>query len=289
MLGAGRHYVDSPAVSSADSLAGRVVAVTGGARGIGAGIAAEVVRRGGRVAIGDLDEPSAAAAAAGLGERAAGFALDVTDAGSFAAFLDAAEERLGPLDVLVNNAGIMWVGRFHEEPEEVALRQFDVNLHGVLRGTKLAATRMCERGRGQIVNVASSASKIAPPGEATYTATKHAVYGYSVAVREELRGSGVEVSVVMPVVVDTELAAGTSGGRGKTLRPEDVATAVADAIEHPRFDVFVPRSMSAFVRVLALLPERARVRLARFAVPDQVRDTDQAARRDYEVKAVERR
>jgi short-subunit dehydrogenase len=276
-------------VGSADSLAGRVVAVTGGARGIGAAIAAEVVRRGARVAIGDLDEASAAATAAELGEQAAGFALDVTDAGSFAAFIDAAEERLGPVDVLVNNAGIMWVGRFHEEPEEVALRQFDVNLHGVLRGTKLAAVRMRERGRGQIVNVASSASKIAPPGEATYTATKHAVYGYSVAVREELRGSGVEVSVVMPVVVDTELAAGTSGGRGKTLRPEDVAAAVAHAIEHPRFDVFVPRSMSAFVRVLALLPERARVRLARFAVPDQVRDTDQAARSDYEAKAVERR
>ncbi len=275
-------------MSLADALTGRVVAVTGGARGIGAAIATEVVRRGARVAIGDLDEESSTATAALLGERAAGFALDVTDAASFAAFLDAAEARLGPVDVLVNNAGIMWVGPFQDEPEDVALRQFDVNLHGVLRGTKLAAARMRERGRGQIVNVASSASKIAPPGEATYTATKHAVYGYSVAVREELRGSGVEVSVVMPVVVDTELAAGTSGGRGKTLRPEDVATAVADAIEKPRFDVFVPRSMSAFVRVLALLPERARVRLARFTVPDQVKETNQAARREYEAATVER-
>ena len=241
------------------------------------------------MAIGDLDEASASATAARLGERAAGFALDVTDAGSFAAFLDAAEARLGPLDVLVNNAGIMWVGRFHEEPEEVALRQFDVNLHGVLRGTKLAAVRMRERGRGQIVNVASSASKLAPAGEATYTATKHAVYGYSAAVREELAGSGVEVSVVMPVVVDTDLAAGTSGGRGRTLRPEEVGAAVADAIERPHFDVFVPKVLTALVRLLALLPERARVRVARFAVPDQVRDTDQAARRDYEAKAVERR
>ena len=204
-------------------LAGRVVAVTGAARGIGAAIAAETARRGARVALGDLDEASAAATAAALGERAAGFALDVTDTASFAAFLDAAEARLGQVDVLVNNAGIMWVGRFHEEPEEVALRQFDVNLHGVLRGTKLAAVRMRERGRGHIVNVASSASKIAPPGEATYTATKHAVYGYSVAVREELAGSGVEVSVVMPVVVDTELAAGTGSGRARTLRPDEVA------------------------------------------------------------------
>ena len=274
--------------AGADSLAGRVVAVTGGARGIGAAIAAEVVRRGGRVGIGDLDEAGAAAAAAGLGERAAGFALDVTDTGSFASFLDAAEERLGPLDVLVNNAGIMWVGRFDEEPEAVALRQFDVNVHGVLRGMKLASARMRTRGRGHIVNVASSASKIAPPGEASYCASKHAVYGYSVAVREELRGSGVEVSVVMPVVVETELAAGTSAGRGATLQPGDVAKAVADAIERPRFDVFVPRSLTVFVRALALLPHRARVRLARFAVPDQVHDTDFSARREYEADRLKR-
>jgi len=271
-----------------DSLAGRVVAVTGGARGIGAAVAAEVVRRGGRVAIGDLDAAGATAAAAGLGERAAGFPLDVTDAGSFAAFLDAAEDSFGPLDVLVNNAGIMWVGRFDEEPEAFAIRQFDVNVHGVLRGMKLAAARMRARGRGHIVNVASSASKIAPPGEASYCASKHAVYGYSVAVREELRGSGVEVSVVMPVVVETELAAGTSAGRGSTLQPADVARAVADTIERPRFDVFVPRSLTLFVRTLALLPHRARVRLARFAVPDQVHDTDYSARRGYEADRLER-
>ena len=271
-----------------DSLAGRVVAVTGGARGIGAAIAAEIVRRGGSVALGDVDAAGAEAAAAALGECAAGFHLDVTDGASFEAFLDTAEERLGALDVLVNNAGIMWVGRFDAEPEEVALKQFDVNLHGVLRGMKLAAARMRARGRGHIVNVASSASKIAPPGEATYCASKHAVYGYSVAVREELRGSGVEVSVVMPVVVETELAAGTSSGRGRSLQPGDVARAVADAIEKPRFDVFVPRSISAFVRTLALLPESARVRLARFAVPNQVQETDFSARRGYEAEQVER-
>ncbi|MBN1528281.1 MAG: SDR family NAD(P)-dependent oxidoreductase [Thermoleophilaceae bacterium] len=274
--------------SRPDSLVGRVVAVTGGARGIGAAIGAEVVRRGASVALGDLDAAGAEAAAAKLGERAAGFGLDVTDSASFSSFLDAAEARFGPLDVLVNNAGIMWVGRFDEEPEAVALKQFDVNLHGVLRGMKLAAARMRVRGRGHVVNVASSASKIAPPGEATYCASKHAVYGYSVAVREELRGSGVDVSVVMPVVVETELAAGTSAGRGRSLQPADVAKAVADAIERPRFDVFVPRPVGAFVRALALLPDRARVRLARFAVPNQVQDTDFAARRGYEAERVGR-
>ena len=87
----------------------------------------------------------------------------------------------------------------------------------------------------------------------------------------------------MPVVVDTELAAGTSARpRARRCEPADVANAVADAIERPRFDVFVPRPMGAFVRVLALLPDRARVRLARFAVPNQVKETDHAARRGYE-------
>jgi short-subunit dehydrogenase len=263
-----------------------VVAVTGGARGIGAAIAAEVVRRGGRAAVGDVDMKAAAAAAAALGGGAVGLPLDVTDSESFAAFLDEAERALGPIDVLVNNAGIMWVGRFAEEPEEVALRQFDVNLHGVIRGTKLAAARMRARGRGQIVNVASAASKVAPPGEATYSATKHAVYGYSVAVREELRGSGVEVSVVMPALVQTELAAGTAGGRAPTLQPEQVAAAAVDAMERPRFDVFVPRNLTVLARLMAVLPERARVRFARFVVPDQVRETDQAARREYEERAL---
>jgi NAD(P)-dependent dehydrogenase (short-subunit alcohol dehydrogenase family) len=269
-------------VSGADSLAGRVVAVTGGARGIGAAIASELVRRGASVAVGDLDESGAVASAERLGARAGGVALDVTDSTTFEGLLEAAEERLGPLDVLVNNAGILWVGRFQDEPEQAALRQFDVNLHGVLRGMKLAAPRMAGRGRGQIVNVASSASKIAPPGEATYTATKHAVYGYSVAAREELRGTGVEVSVVMPVVVDTELAVGTGAGSAKVLRPEQVATAVADTIERPRFDVYVPRSISPIVRLLALLPVPARVRLSRMLLPNQVSETDFSARRDYE-------
>ena len=113
------------------------------------------------------------------------------------------------------------------------------------------------------------------------------MYGYSVAVREELADTGVELTVVMPALVDTQLAAGTGGGRARTLQPEEVATAVADAVERPRFDVYVPRSLAAFVRVLELLPDRARVRLARFALPDQVRETDRAARREYEASVAE--
>jgi len=263
-------------------ISGRVVAVTGAGRGIGAAIAAALSRHGALVALGDLDADAAAGTAGNLGPRAAAYPLDVTHTASFTAFLDAAERDLGPLDVLVNNAGVMWVGPAHEEPEQAVLKQFDVNVHGVLRGMRIATPRMRERGRGHIINIASIASLIPPPGEATYCATKHAVYGYSAAVRRELAGTGVDVSVVMPSVVETELALGTSEGRVPRLRPEQVGDAVTDVIRRPRFESFVPRRLNPMTRTLALLPQRGRDLMLQLAVPDQAAATDQATRAAYE-------
>jgi NADP-dependent 3-hydroxy acid dehydrogenase YdfG len=189
-----------------------VIAVTGAGRGIGRAVAARLAAAGASVAIGDLDAEQAVKTAGAIGAppggRVLGLSLDVTETHSFEDFLRTVETRLGPIDVLIDNAGIMWVGPFGEEPEEAALRQFDVNVHGVLRGTKLVIPRMRKRGRGHVVNIASAASKVAPAGEATFAATKHAVHGYSTAVRAELRGTGVHVSFVMPGVVETELAVG---------------------------------------------------------------------------------
>src|SRR5262245_6376063 len=99
------------------SVAGKVVAITGGARGIGKCTAQALLRRGARVAIGDLDLPLAEQTAAELGGNAVAFELDVTDRDSFAAFLDGAEKELGPVDVLVNNAGIMPLGPFADESD----------------------------------------------------------------------------------------------------------------------------------------------------------------------------
>jgi NAD(P)-dependent dehydrogenase (short-subunit alcohol dehydrogenase family) len=265
------------------SSSARVVAVTGGARGIGAAIARVLAARGDRVAIGDLDEGEARATAATLGGDAVGLPLDVTDTPSFAAFLDAAEDAFGrPADVLVNNAGIMWVGPHEEEPERTAERQMAVNFHGVARGMRLVLPAMRARGHGHVVNVASAASRVGPAGEATYAATKHAVLGYSTAVREELRGSGVELSVVMPIVVETELAAGTAHGRTRRLKPEDVARAVAGVIDRPRFEVHVPREVAVVPRLLALLPQRGRDAVTKVLVPNQIKLTDHRARADYE-------
>lgn len=265
------------------SLAGRVVAVTGAARGIGLAVARQLDAAGARLALGDLDGELAAAEAAGLRD-AVGLPLDVADTASFETFLDAAGTALGPIDVLVNNAGVMWVGRFEDEPEDAALRQFDVNFHGVARGLRLAVPRMRARGGGHVVTVASAASRLAPAGEATYAASKHAVYGYCTALQQELRGSGVELSVVMPIVVETELARGTTEGKGRRLTPEEVAEAVVATIRAPRFEVWVPRQVGFLTGALGVMPQRLRARLHRALVPDQVRDGDGVARRAYEVE-----
>lgn len=264
-------------------ISGQLVAVTGAARGIGLAVAEALVKRGALVALGDLDHELVVREAGRLGSGARGFAVDVADTGSFQRFLDAASQAFDrPLDVLVNNAGIMWVGAFTEEPEAAAVRQMDVNLHGVIRGMKLAVPRMRDRARGHIVNVASVTSKLPAAGEATYSATKHAVYGYSAATREELRGTGIEISVVMPVFVETELAVGTSQGKGTRLRPSQVADAVLGAIERPHFEVFVPRGLALWLRLVALAPQRARDAIYKATMPDQVRETDHRARADYE-------
>src|SRR5690242_11177795 len=190
------------------SCSGKVVAITGGARGIGKATAKALVAKGSRVAIGDLDLELAEKTAAELGGGTVALPLDVTDRSSFAHFLDEAERQLGPVDAVVNNAGIMPVTPFEEESEESIHRQVDINLHGVITGTQLAIKRLRPRGGGYIVNIASQAGKSGVPGIATYSGTKHAVVGISEAVRTELRGSGVEVLCVMPTVVNTELTSG---------------------------------------------------------------------------------
>src|SRR4051794_40064954 len=110
------------------SLSGQVVAITGAARGIGRATAHALVEQGARVAIGDLDRPAAERTAAELGGGAVAFELDVTDHASFEAFLDGAAEQLGPIDVIVNNAGIMHLGPFIDEDDARSARQIDINL-----------------------------------------------------------------------------------------------------------------------------------------------------------------
>lgn len=268
------------------SLNGKVVAITGGARGIGKATATALVRKGCRVAIGDLDVALAEETATGLGGGTIALSLDVTDRSSFEQFLAETERQLGPVDTVINNAGIMPVTAIIDESDDSIRRQLDINIYGVIVGTQLAIARLRPRGSGHIVNIASQAGKTAIPGIATYSGTKHAVVGICEAVRGELRGSGVEVHCVMPTVVNTELTAGLAQKLIKPVEAEDVADEIVDALEVGRYDVFVPRSNAVMTRFSALLPRRASEAIGRLMKADKLMfEVDHAARSAYEQRA----
>jgi short-subunit dehydrogenase len=272
-------------------LAGQTAAITGAARGIGRATAQALTRVGVRVAIGDLDLEAARATARELGPTAVAVSLDVTERESFARFLDETESQLGPVDVLINNAGIMQVGRFMDEDDLTARRMIDINIHGVILGMKLGLERMVPRGHGHIVNISSQAGKFGAPGGATYSATKHAVVGLTEAVRGELRlmglGNDLLLSYVMPFVVNTELGGGLGQARGlKNLQPAEVADAIVDALQHGTVDVWVPRSSKRTNALGTLLPRRLAEGMARAMRADRVLvDTDPNVRRAYELRA----
>ncbi len=270
-------------------LAGETAAITGAARGIGRATAEAFLRQGMKVAIGDVDIDAARQTASELGASTVALPLDVTDRASFAAFLDAAEEQLGPIDVLVNNAGIMQIGRFIDEDDLTARRMVDINIHGVILGTKLALERMIPRDRGHIVNISSQAGKYGSPGGATYSATKHAVVGLTEAVRGELHlmGAHIDVSYVMPFVVNTELGGGLGAARGMSnLEPSDVADAIVEALQLGTVDVWVPKSAKRTNALGAVLPRALSEGMARAMKADRVlAGADLNSRREYELRA----
>lgn len=268
---------------STQSSRAKTVAITGGARGIGYQTAKELIRRGHRVAIGDIDEARVKEAADELGVKVVA-RLDVTDTESFRAFLDQVESDLGPLDVLINNAGIMPTGYAHEEDDAVTRRQVEINLLGVIFGTKLALQRMLPRRAGHIINTASLAGELAVPGLATYCATKFAVIGFTEAARQEYRKSGIQLSTVRPTFTNTELVAGTAGAKGlRNAEPEEIARATADLIEKPRPFVRVTRLAGGAVAAMKFIPGRLAAGLGSALGTDSVflDDVDTNARQAY--------
>jgi NAD(P)-dependent dehydrogenase (short-subunit alcohol dehydrogenase family) len=268
-------------------LSGISAAVTGGGHGIGRAIALRLAQAGGRVAIGDVDEAAADAAAREAGGTAFAARLDIADRDAFSAFLDAAEDRHGPLEVMVNNAGIDWVGPFHEEPDEVTRREIDVNLFGTTIGSKLALSRMLPRRRGHLVNVASGVGRVPLPGSSTYSATKHGVVGLTESLRLEYRGSGIEFTLVHPAQVETAMIDGQARPRAlPQVSADDVAVAVLDALRRKRFEVWVPRSQGATAKLAPVLPRAVRELLYRaLGVTRIAGETDQERRRDYHRRA----
>lgn len=263
------------------SLRGKVVAITGGGRGIGLATAKLLVGQGAKVSIGDIDLEVAQEQAQRINAFAA--KVDVRDKDSFADFLEATRTALGPVDVLINNAGIMPMGGFLEETDALSDTQIDINLRGVINGMKLALPEMLERGSGHIVNVASLAGRFAIPGASVYTATKFAVVGLTDAVRQEYRDTGVHFSTVMPSKVLTDLASGTDEGKLiPAVPPEAVADAIVDAIRKQIPEVTAPRYMVAVPGLYNLTPDWLTTRLRRLIKDDRIlTKLDHSARSDY--------
>ncbi|KXO99018.1 SDR family NAD(P)-dependent oxidoreductase [Tsukamurella pseudospumae] len=199
---------------SAFDLTGRRVLVTGGAQGLGEGMARALAAAGASVVIGDLQTERAASVAAELGAGHGSVHLDVTSEDSWSAAVDATVTQLGGLDVLVNNAGVEITGLLTEISVDDVRRQLDVNVLGTALGLKHGLRAMRPGGAtgagGAIVNVASVAATIAFPGIAIYSATKSAIDRMTrVAAMESGKlGYGVRVNCIYPGLVPTEMGTG---------------------------------------------------------------------------------
>jgi NAD(P)-dependent dehydrogenase (short-subunit alcohol dehydrogenase family) len=267
-------------------ISGRVVAITGAARGIGLATATELHARGAKIAIGDIDAEQAVRAAAAIGGDVLASALDVTDAASFRVFLALTSRELGPVDVLINNAGIMPIGPLLEEPDQLARRLLEINVLGVLTGMKLALPAMIARGRGHIVNVASIAGKSPVPGGVSYAASKAAIISLTESARVEFAGNGIHFTSVMPSFTSTELISGTKGTRFiPNVEAEAVAAAIAGAVATPRADVYVPAAVGVIARMQPLIGRRLRDAVNHLIGADRTfLDVDRAARAAYDAR-----
>lgn len=235
-------------------LEGSVAVITGGARGIGLAIAKAFIAEGARVAIGDIDSDLVNTVAVDIG--AYGHAVDVRKRDSFAQFIQSTEQQLGPVDIVVNNAGIMPMGLFIEESPDLSDTQIDINLRGVIHGMQLTLPGMLSRRRGHVINVASLAGLFAIPGAAVYTATKYAVVGLTETVAAEHRDSGVHFSTIMPAKVTTELTSGTAIASAgiPSVTPDVVAEYVVNSIKRPKLYVAIPDYMETAHSLYGLLP-----------------------------------
>ncbi|TNE86999.1 MAG: SDR family NAD(P)-dependent oxidoreductase [Deltaproteobacteria bacterium] len=260
---------------------GPIAVVTGGAHGIGLAIAEGFANEGCRVVIADLDLDRAKVEAARLGGVAR--SVDVTDAEAMHALVADIEDSLGPIEVWVNNAGVAATGRFLDESRAAEAANLGVNYFGVSNGLKAVLPAMQARGRGHVVNIASLAGRVPVAGLASYVASKHAVVGLSASLRQELEGTGVTLTTILPTVVRTRLAAAFPHRRTLAVDPEDVAREVVRSWHHYEAEIAVPRVLGPLSRVQQVLPERLAKQVRKLIDGDRIlTSADDAVRAAYE-------
>lgn len=238
-------------------IAGRRALLTGGSKGLGPFIARALAKRGVHVALAARSEAALREEAekiASLGVESAAFATDVTDLEKLEALVQDVEKSFGPVEILVNNAGVEWVSRYVSlGPQEIE-SMVRTNLLGAMLLTRMALPAMIERGQGHIVTMSSLGGKKGSPYSATYAATKAGLIEWTSGLREELRGTGVSASVICPGFVSR---AGMFAVYGKAApkimgetTPEKVAEAVIEAIVRDRQELIVNPGPVRPMRVL---------------------------------------
>jgi NADP-dependent 3-hydroxy acid dehydrogenase YdfG len=249
--------------------AGKVVLITGAGSGIGAAAAQLAVTRGYRVVLADINGASIAALADRLGASAAFVELDVRDETSWSAAYDYAEAAFGPVDVLVNNAGIIHTGNAASLSMAQHRHMVEVNLIGTMTGVLTALPRMKARGSGHIIDVCSMTAFLPLVGYASYSGTKHAMRAFHHSVAIEERKSPITFSIIHPPstrtpMLEQEMADPTSviAFAEKSHSPEEVAKVIIDAILEKPIEVVFPPLAGRFQRMVGVFP-----RLMHFAIP----------------------
>jgi short-subunit dehydrogenase len=234
------------------------VVVTGGSGGIGFAVARAAMDRGARVGLAARRSAGLERAASALGPSVATARVDLADRSAVDQAIAALADRLGPVDVLVNSAGVGAIGPVVSTTSQVIDHLLAVNFRGVVNATLAVLPSMLATRRGHVVVVGSIAGRLGVAGEAAYSASKFAVTGFAEALALEMRGSGVGVSLVTPGAVDTGFFAARGAPyarrRPRPVQAERVARAVIRAVERERFDVVVPAWLRAALVARVLLP-----------------------------------
>ena len=218
----------------------KTVLITGASSGIGEATVRELAGTGAQLFIGARRTDRLEALADELGDGVAWQSLDVTDAENFDAFVAAAHERFGSIDVLINNAGVMPLSPLAALKQDEWSRMIDVNIRGVLNGIAAVLPRFIAQGSGHVVNVASIAAHRVIPTAAVYCATKYAVWAITEGLRQE--HDDIRATIISPGVVETELgnditdqqtASALKAWRQKSLTPDAIARAIRYTLEQP--------------------------------------------------------